>query len=161
MQPRTKPLMNGHSGGLPQESWARCGVTSANSVIFDHKTTPHLLSCPLLPDNCVVPDRSLTISHSFPTSSVYKATNPATSFNSQFSTRLSNMSADTAPPQPLEKVDSAISGLSSSPPEEKKGHRRASSSAAGVYNINDLGRWMSIFAKIPASSSWVCDGTRG
>ena len=40
----------------------------------------------------------------------------------------------------LSKVDSAISGLSSSPTEEKKfGHRRASSSAAGVYNINDLG----------------------
>ena len=47
------------------------------------------------------------------------------------------MSADT---QDLTKVDSAISGLSSSPPkDEKKGHRRASSSAAGVYNINDLG----------------------
>lgn len=49
--------------------------------------------------------------------------------------------ADTAP-APLEKVDSAISGLSSSPPDDKapvKGHRRASSSAAGVYNINDLG----------------------
>ncbi|MCJ1475649.1 hypothetical protein MMC13_004312 [Lambiella insularis] len=46
------------------------------------------------------------------------------------------MSADT---QPLTKVDSAISGLSSSPTEEKKiGHRRASSSAAGVFNINDL-----------------------
>ncbi|KAI9819846.1 MAG: hypothetical protein M1827_006415 [Pycnora praestabilis] len=46
------------------------------------------------------------------------------------------MSADTAP---LTKVDSAISGLSSSPPkEERKGHRRASSSATGVYNINDL-----------------------
>ncbi|KAL9607197.1 MAG: hypothetical protein Q9167_007863 [Letrouitia subvulpina] len=37
----------------------------------------------------------------------------------------------------LTKVDSAISGLSSSPPD-KKGHRRASSSAAGVFNINDL-----------------------
>ena len=50
----------------------------------------------------------------------------------------STMSAETAP---LTKVDSAISGLSSSPPEESKlkGHRRASSSAAGVYNINDLG----------------------
>ncbi|KAI9677018.1 MAG: hypothetical protein M1817_006857 [Caeruleum heppii] len=45
------------------------------------------------------------------------------------------MSADTAE---LTKVDSAISGLSSSPPQDKKGHRRASSSAAGVYNINDL-----------------------
>ena len=48
------------------------------------------------------------------------------------------MSADTAE---LTKVDSAVSGLSSSPPTEKKvGHRRASSSAAGVYNINDLGK---------------------
>ena len=46
------------------------------------------------------------------------------------------MSAETAD---LTKIDSAVSGLSSSPPEEKKGHRRASSSAAGVYNINDLG----------------------
>ncbi|MCJ1241788.1 hypothetical protein MMC14_009794 [Varicellaria rhodocarpa] len=46
------------------------------------------------------------------------------------------MSVDTAE---LTKVDSAISGLSSSPPTEKKmGHRRASSSAAGVYNISDL-----------------------
>ncbi|KAI4258253.1 MAG: hypothetical protein LQ352_001306 [Teloschistes flavicans] len=45
------------------------------------------------------------------------------------------MSTDTAD---LTKVDSAVSGLSSSPIEEKKGHRRASSSAAGVYNINDL-----------------------
>ncbi|MCJ1308152.1 hypothetical protein MMC25_001804 [Agyrium rufum] len=41
--------------------------------------------------------------------------------------------------EPLSKVDSAISGLSSSPTEEKKmGHRRTSSSAPGVYNINDL-----------------------
>ena len=48
------------------------------------------------------------------------------------------MSVDTAE---LTKVDSAISGLSSSPPTEKKmGHRRASSSAAGVYNISDLGK---------------------
>jgi len=44
--------------------------------------------------------------------------------------------ADTA--VPLEKVDSAIAGLSSSPTDKKMGHRRASSSAAGVYNINDL-----------------------
>lgn len=51
------------------------------------------------------------------------------------------MSAETAD---LTKVDSAISGLSSSPPEEKKGHRRASSSAAGVYNINDLGMSMAL-----------------
>ena len=46
------------------------------------------------------------------------------------------MSTDTAE---LTKVDSAVSGLSSSPPD-KKGHRRASSSAAGVFNINDLGK---------------------
>lgn len=51
------------------------------------------------------------------------------------------MSAETAD---LTKVDSAISGLSSSPPEERKGHRRASSSAAGVYNINDLGMSMAL-----------------
>ena len=53
------------------------------------------------------------------------------------------MSADTV--VPLSKVDSAVSGLSSSPPDDKgavKGHRRASSSAAGVYNINDLGELM-------------------
>lgn len=42
-------------------------------------------------------------------------------------------------PSDLSKVDSAVSGLSSSPPDAKKGHRRASSSAAGVYNIADLG----------------------
>ncbi|KAF6221062.1 hypothetical protein HO133_002743 [Letharia lupina] len=50
------------------------------------------------------------------------------------------MSVDAAPSD-LTKVDSAISGLSSSPPDDKapvKGHRRASSSAAGVYNIADL-----------------------
>ena len=50
------------------------------------------------------------------------------------------MSAET---QDLSKVDSAVSGLSSSPKDEKKGpvggHRRTSSSAAGVMNINDLG----------------------
>jgi len=40
---------------------------------------------------------------------------------------------------PLEKVDSAIAGLSSSPKDEKKvAHRRASSSASNVANINDL-----------------------
>ncbi|MCJ1354492.1 MAG: hypothetical protein MMC33_004481 [Icmadophila ericetorum] len=44
------------------------------------------------------------------------------------------MSAETSE---LTKVDSAVSGLSSSPPADKK-HRRASSSATGVYNINDL-----------------------
>ncbi|KAJ6439715.1 WD repeat containing protein 44 [Purpureocillium lavendulum] len=41
--------------------------------------------------------------------------------------------------EPLSKVDSAVQGLSSSPPKEK-GHRRQSSSAAGVMNINDLGK---------------------
>ena len=41
----------------------------------------------------------------------------------------------------LSKVDSAISGLSSSPTAEKKiGHRRTSSSASGVFNIADLGK---------------------
>lgn len=52
------------------------------------------------------------------------------------------MSVDAAPSD-LTKVDSAISGLSSSPTDDKapvKGHRRASSSAAGVYNIADLGK---------------------
>ena len=51
------------------------------------------------------------------------------------------MSAETADQTAdLSKVDSAISGLSSSPTEEKKfGHRRTSSSVPGVYNINDLG----------------------
>lgn len=44
-------------------------------------------------------------------------------------------------PVDLSKVDSAVSGLSSSPTEEKKmGHRRTSSSVPGVYNINDLGK---------------------
>ncbi|KAL8795214.1 MAG: hypothetical protein Q9195_002225 [Heterodermia aff. obscurata] len=39
----------------------------------------------------------------------------------------------------LSKVDSAISGLSSSPTAEKKmSHRRTSSSASGVFNIADL-----------------------
>ncbi|KAL8672911.1 MAG: hypothetical protein Q9168_002665 [Polycauliona sp. 1 TL-2023] len=47
------------------------------------------------------------------------------------------MSAETV--EDLTKVDSAVSGLSSSPTEGKKiGHRRVSSSAPGVFNINDL-----------------------
>ena len=50
------------------------------------------------------------------------------------------MSAETSE---LTKVDSAVSGLSSSPPADKK-HRRASSSATGVYNINDLGELSSV-----------------
>lgn len=46
------------------------------------------------------------------------------------------MAADTSE---LSKVDSAISGLSSSPTSDKKiAHRRTSSSATGVFNINDL-----------------------
>ncbi|KAI9839827.1 MAG: hypothetical protein M1819_000017 [Sarea resinae] len=53
--------------------------------------------------------------------------------------------------EPLSKVDSAVSGVGTSPPSDKKhghghghphahphGHRRASSSAEGVYNVNDL-----------------------
>ena len=44
-------------------------------------------------------------------------------------------------PADLTKVDSAISGMSSSPTAEKKmGHRRTSSSASGVFNIADLGK---------------------
>ncbi|KAI9669939.1 MAG: hypothetical protein M1831_006975 [Alyxoria varia] len=41
----------------------------------------------------------------------------------------------------LTKVDSAVSGISSSPTEKKHpvgGHRRTSSSVTGVFNINDL-----------------------
>lgn len=59
------------------------------------------------------------------------------------------MSADTV--EPLTKIDSAISGLSSSPPDSKgavKGHRRASSSAAGVYNIADLGKLKTSFNNV-------------
>lgn len=58
-------------------------------------------------------------------------------FNSSTpTTHISNLPIMT---EPLSKVDSAVQGLSSSPPKEK-GHRRASSSAAGVMNINDLGK---------------------
>lgn len=59
------------------------------------------------------------------------------------------MSADTV--EPLTKIDSAVSGLSSSPPDSKgaaKGHRRASSSAAGVYNIADLGELRKSFNNV-------------
>ena len=49
------------------------------------------------------------------------------------------MSAIDDSPVDLTKVDSAVSGLSSSPAEQKIGHRRASSSVAGVFNISDLG----------------------
>jgi hypothetical protein len=46
----------------------------------------------------------------------------------------------------LTKVDSAVQGLGTSPPKEHvKGHRRASSSAAGVFNINDLGKATQMF----------------
>lgn len=52
--------------------------------------------------------------------------------------------ADTEQPAPLQKVDSAVQGLSSSPKEgakEGKGHRRMSSHAAeGVYRVEDLGK---------------------
>lgn len=57
------------------------------------------------------------------------------SFFVQLITAFKVMSAE---PSDLSKVDSGVSGLSSSP-TETKGHRRASSSAAGVYNIADLG----------------------
>lgn len=57
------------------------------------------------------------------------------------SIKLTNMSADTA--NDLTKVDSAVSGMSSSPPKDK-GHRRTSSSAAGIYNILDLGPFGSL-----------------
>ena len=40
--------------------------------------------------------------------------------------------------EPLQKVDSAVAGLSESPKEDKK--RRTSSSVTGIYNINDLGK---------------------
>lgn len=47
----------------------------------------------------------------------------------------------------LTKVDSAVQGLGTSPPKEHvKGHRRASSSAAGVFNINDLGKSIRVLA---------------
>lgn len=39
--------------------------------------------------------------------------------------------------EPLQKVDSAVEGLASSPPKEKS-TRRASSNIPGVYNIYDL-----------------------
>lgn len=52
--------------------------------------------------------------------------------------------------EPLTKVDSAVQGLSSSPPKEK-GHRRQSSSAAGVMNINDLGKFFFFFSSVPVT----------
>jgi hypothetical protein len=44
--------------------------------------------------------------------------------------------------QEISKVDSAVSGLSSSPKDEKQApaKRRTTSSAPGVMNINDLGK---------------------
>ena len=63
------------------------------------------------------------------------------------------MSADTAE---LTKVDSAVSGLSSSPPTDKKiGHRRASSSVAGVFNINELGKW-SLYGRVSSLCVSAC-----
>ena len=53
----------------------------------------------------------------------------------------------------LTKVDSAISGLSSSPTAEKKmGHRRSSSSASGVFNVMDLGMNPKFGALLPETS---------
>lgn len=54
--------------------------------------------------------------------------------------------------EPLEKVDSAVQGLASSPPKDK-GHRRASSAAApGVYNVNDLGEFLSLAKRLTLSN---------
>ena len=51
--------------------------------------------------------------------------------------------------EPLTKVDSAVQGIDVAPKEVKETkHRRASSSAAGVMNINDLGKWC------PPSPPW-------
>ena len=58
------------------------------------------------------------------------------------------MSAIDDSPADLTKVDSAVSGLSSSPTEHKIGHRRASSSVAGVFNINDLGNCLDPFLSL-------------
>jgi hypothetical protein len=48
---------------------------------------------------------------------------------------------------PLTKVDSAIGGLDEKPIE--KGHKRQSSTVEGVFNIKDLGEYLS---KITTSS---------
>ena len=53
--------------------------------------------------------------------------------------------------EPLSKVDSAVQGLSTSPKDTKAGHRRQSSSAAGVMNINDLGKKHHLTATLPAT----------
>lgn len=44
--------------------------------------------------------------------------------------------------EPLEKVDSAVQGLASSPPKEKANRRASSAAAPGVYNVNDLGEFL-------------------
>jgi hypothetical protein len=40
--------------------------------------------------------------------------------------------------EPLQKVDSAVQGLVSSPPKEKGNRRQSSAAAPGVWNVNDL-----------------------
>jgi hypothetical protein len=57
---------------------------------------------------------------------------------------------------PLTKVDSAVQGLGTSPPKEehKKGHRRMSSTAEGVYNINDLGMFISLHIPLPSKHTY-------
>jgi len=67
------------------------------------------------------------------------------------------MAADTAE---LTKIDSAVSGLSSSPTspmdDKKMQHRRTSSSVSGVYNINDLGKSLLFFKFfLVCISSWL------
>lgn len=49
--------------------------------------------------------------------------------------------------QPITKVDSAVSDVAGSPTEDKIGHRRKSSSVTGVFNINDLGMWLSVITQ--------------
>lgn len=61
--------------------------------------------------------------------------------------------------QEITKVDSAISGLSSSPKDEKHvpAKKRTSSSAPGVMNINDLGMLALVSSacrSLPGSSTW-------
>lgn len=47
--------------------------------------------------------------------------------------------------EPLSKIDSAVQGLSPDSPKAVKGNRRQSSAAAsGVFNIKDLGTWLSL-----------------
>ena len=127
---RTPGMMRSKSGvdvGQSRDQGTQSNPASASLPSLSPRVLHHPLD--------LVTERPLTILR------IFHGTNHIAELSPLPARRSRKMSAETADQTAdLSKVDSAVSGLSSSPAEEKKlGHRRASSSVAGVYNINDLG----------------------